>query len=90
MDLNDKIKRAVAILKKYGTKEIFLFGSAATGELTVNSDLDIAIRGLPNSQYFKAGGELMLKLNMAIDLIDLDEDTPFVRYLTKKGGLVSI
>ena len=29
-------------------------------------------------------------LNMPLDLIDLDEDTPFTRYLREKGGLALV
>lgn len=86
----DKIKRAVEILKQYGVKEIYILGSAISDDFTQNSDLDIAIRGLPDKLYFTVAGELMMQLNMSVDLIDLDEDTLFTRYLIDKGELLNV
>lgn len=45
------IEIIIEILKKYNTKEIYLFGSLVNGNYGKNSDIDIAIRGLEPSVF---------------------------------------
>lgn len=42
----DDIKKAIEILKENGAKEVFIFGSIANGKFNINSDIDIAVRGI--------------------------------------------
>lgn len=60
------------IVKNYGIDRMFLFGSYARGEATINSDIDFRIdRGLIRS-YLKLGGlysDLEEALNKKIDLV---------------------
>ena len=41
------------ILKNEGGKEIFLFGSHATGHANENSDIDIGVKGLLSSKFMR-------------------------------------
>jgi len=87
-DLSERIRRAAEQLKAFGAKEIYLFGSAATGELTDGSDIDMAVSGLPPEVFFRAyarAGDCFP--NQEMDLVDLDQDTPFTRYLRAKDEL---
>ncbi len=84
------IEKAVAILKKFGAKKVYLFGSLAEGNSSDDSDIDLAVSGLPDTVFYKAGGQLMLELKRRIDLIDIDEINPFTSYLKKKGKLVNV
>ena len=78
------IYKAIEILKEVGCSEIFIFGSLVNGDYTENSDIDIAVKGLPSNKYFKVMGSLMIELENEFDLIDLDENTSFVEILKKE------
>jgi len=43
---------AINILKEAGCREIFIFGSLATGEAKKNSEIDLAVRGCPPDMFF--------------------------------------
>jgi predicted nucleotidyltransferase len=85
-----RIRQAAEALKAAGAKEVYLFGSAATGKLREDSDVDLAVSGLPPEVFFKAMGEAGDILKRTLDVIDLDEDTPFTRYLKEEEGLVRV
>ncbi|MBM4020113.1 MAG: nucleotidyltransferase domain-containing protein [Planctomycetes bacterium] len=89
-DLRQRIERAAAALKKAGAREVYLFGSAAAGRLSDNSDIDMAVSGLPPARFFQAMGEAADLLDVPLDLVDLDEDNPFTECLKKEGNLVNV
>jgi len=84
------VSRAAEILKTAGCTEIFLFGSLATGKVRENSDIDLAIRGCPRGKFFQLLGKLLLELDHPVDLVNLDRQDAFSRYLEKEGGLLQI
>lgn len=81
------INEAATALKTFGAREVYLFGSAATGIVRENSDIDLAVSGLPPEQYFRAFSEVQCLLDRPLDLLDLDCPTLFTEYLKKKGKL---
>lgn len=81
------IERAVAIFKNAGAREVYLFGSIASGHAREDSDLDFAISGLPPERFFKTVGEMDEALRCQFDVVDLDELTPFVQFLKNEGEL---
>ena len=81
------IEEAAAALKAAGAREVYVFGSAAKGELRDNSDVDMAVSGLPPEVFFRAMGKASRALRRPVDLVDLDEDNPFTRYLKEEGEL---
>jgi predicted nucleotidyltransferase len=89
-ELKGRIALAAEALKKAGAREVYLFGSAATGRLSKNSDIDMAVRGLPPARFFQAMGEAADLLDVPLDLVDLDEDNPFTEYLREYGELVRV
>ena len=86
-ELLERIRRAADALRERGAREFYLFGSAATGRLRQDSDIDMAVSGLPPELFFEAMGDAREALMKPLDLIDLDEDNLFTRYLKKKGEL---
>ncbi len=46
-DLIPLIEKAAAALKAAGAREVYVFGSASKGTLRPNSDVDMAVSGLP-------------------------------------------
>ncbi len=86
-ELRVLIAKAADQLKAAGAREVLLFGSAARGAVHDRSDIDMAVSGLPPEKFFKAMAAASSVLGHAIDLIDLDEDTPFIRNLKSEGEL---
>jgi predicted nucleotidyltransferase len=84
------IERAVRILKDEGCTEIYLFGSVATGETHVRSDIDLAVRGCPPGRFFHTLGRLMMELDHSVDLVNLDSADPFAEFLQQKRRLLRI
>ena len=63
---------ACAILKKYPIKRAALFGSAARGDMTVKSDIDMLVEFLPEAQgleFFGLYEDLKEAFSCNIDLI---------------------
>jgi uncharacterized protein len=86
-DLNVLIQKAVEVLKSFGATEVYLFGSVAKGTYNSDSDIDLAVSGLPPEKYYHAVGEIMSILRHPVDLIDLDHKNEFTEYLSKHGEL---
>jgi len=86
-NMMEKIRRAAEILKSLGAKDVYLFGSAATGNYRKGSDIDLAVTGLPPEKYYHAVGEMMTVLRHSVDLIDLDEKNEFTEFLNANGAL---
>ncbi len=86
-NIEKAIEQTAAVLKASGAKEVYIFGSAAKGTLSEGSDVDFAVSGLPPQAFFRALSAAGRLLPMTLDLIDLDEATPFTRYLKEEGEL---
>lgn len=84
------IEKAVQILKQSGCEEIYLFGSLIKDKTREKSDIDLAVRGCKPEHYFQILGELMMELEHLVDLINLDRDDDFAKYLIKEGDMVSV
>ena len=79
--MNNEIETIVKIIKDVGGKEAYLFGSAARGDNTDISDIDVGVKGVPKNLFFKLNGRIMMALNRQVDLVDLDEETRFTKRL---------
>ena len=91
MDVPKSIKKAIEILKAHGAKEVFIFGSIANGKFNENSDIDIAVKGIAEKEFFKVASILMFELNNEFDLIGLDDkENRFSQMLLKVGGMVKV
>ncbi|MBM4464859.1 MAG: nucleotidyltransferase domain-containing protein [Chloroflexi bacterium] len=84
------IHRAVEILKEAGCTHVFLFGSLTVGKVRDGSDIDLAIRGCPKGSFFNLLGRLLLELDHPVDLVSLDRQDAFTRYLEEEGELLRI
>jgi predicted nucleotidyltransferase len=86
-ELRRSIERAAAVLKGFGAREVYVFGSAATGTMREGSDVDLAVVGLPPGVYFDAMGGAREVLGRELDLINLEDENLFTTYLKRKGKL---
>lgn len=89
-ETNLSIQRAAADLKSAGAREIYVFGSAAKGMGDATSDLDLAVSGLPPSVFYRMGARISDLIGRSVDLVDLDINTPFTRYLRTENELVRV
>ena len=89
-DLKQLIAKAAEALRAAGAKEVYLFGSAATGRFGEGSDVDLAVAGLPPERFFPAMARAARILDRSLDLVDLDEDNPFTHYLREEGELIRV
>lgn len=90
-EYQEDIKKAIKILKENGATEIYIFGSIEKGNFNKNSDIDIAIRGVKQENFYKVASILMFEIEKEIDLIDLDdENDKFSQMLIDKNILVRI
>ncbi len=81
---------AANLFRRMGATEVFVFGSAAKGALRPDSDIDMAVTGLPPKVYFSAISKASDLLGRPVDLVDLDDPTPLVRHLRGSGALVRV
>jgi predicted nucleotidyltransferase len=91
VSVNEKdVVAAANLLRSLGATQVFIFGSASRGELRAGSDVDLAVTGLPEQVYFSAISKASDLLGRPVDLVDLDDPTPLVRYLLGSGELVRV
>jgi len=69
-----KLKRAVSRLaKSYGIERVFLFGSAIKpGRFHERSDVDVAVSGLANEDYFSFMAALSRTIKRDVDVVQLE------------------
>jgi predicted nucleotidyltransferase len=84
------VAAAANLLRSLGATQVFIFGSAARAELGPESDVDMAVTGLPSQVYFSAVSKASDLVGRPVDLVDLDDPTPLVRYLLSSGELVRV
>jgi predicted nucleotidyltransferase len=86
----DALLAAADLLRSMGASQVFVFGSLVRGELHPDSDIDLAVSGLPAKVYFSAVSRASDILGRPVDLLDLDDDTPLVRHLLGSGELIRV
>ncbi len=83
--LNDTDKKKIIRLGvKYKVSRILLFGSSLQSDSNAQ-DIDLAVEGVQDSDYFKFYGDLIFNLSKPVDLIDLDKKSLFKDIILKEG-----
>lgn len=82
--LSDKERELImACAHKYGATELYLFGS--TIERDQYRDIDLGVKGVPPTLFFKFYGELLRKLPRSVDVVDLSKRSRFAEMIEKEG-----
>jgi hypothetical protein len=84
-------KKVTSILKRYGAKEISIFGSYARGEEKKTSDLDIIVEFSERKSLFDIVGieqELSEALGIKVDLLTEKSISPYLIDRIKKEMVV--
>ena len=88
--IEKRLQDAVAGLQAAGAREVYLFGSYVEGRARPDSDIDLAVSGLPPEKFYRAFHDVMQTLHCPLDLVDLDEDNLFTQHLKTSGELVRV
>lgn len=84
------LNKAAGILKSAGCYECYIFGSISDGRASDNSDIDLAIRGIPPERFFYVYGQLSMQIRRAIDLVDLDDGSRFSQKLQRREAMTRV
>lgn len=84
------IETAARILKEEGATEVYVFGSVAHGKMRTESDIDLAIRGLPPEKFFPTMSKVRRGISHLFDLVDLDDDNLFTHFIEDEGELLRV
>lgn len=58
-DIQSRRDQIIAVAKRYGVTDLWIFGSVARGDATESSDMDFLVRFEPGRSLFDQGGLLM-------------------------------
>jgi len=79
-------RAATLLVERYRAGRVVLFGSLAEGTYSEQSDVDLAVDGMPPAHYFDALAELMALFGGPVDLVRLEEAVPSPRACIEKEG----
>jgi predicted nucleotidyltransferase len=83
--ITDKDKKTIEhIARKYRASRVFLFGSSLSST-TESRDIDIAVEGIEDKDFYAFYGELIYSLTKPVDVIDLSRKSKFMELVLKEG-----
>ncbi len=81
-DADKKIIEQLA--RKYRAKRVVLFGSSLSPTQEYR-DIDIAVEGIEEKDFYTFYGELLCALSKPVDVIDLSKKTRFIELILREG-----
>jgi len=81
-DTDKKIIEQLA--RKYHAKRVVLFGSSLSS-IQEYRDIDIAVEGIEEKDFYTFYGELLCALSKPVDVIDLSKKTRFIELILREG-----
>ena len=85
--LLERIREGAQLLRARGATAVYVFGSVTRGHLREDSDIDLAVTGLPPEIFFKTMAEVARIIGRPVDLVALDRDDAVARSLFASGEL---
>ena len=83
--ISNKDKNTIIDLaKKYKISRLLLFGSSLDSNHKAH-DIDLAVEGLPEEQFFKFYSELIFNLSKPVDLVDISKKSKFKDLIEKES-----
>jgi len=86
--IRTRLPAVVDALIGLGAIRVILFGSVARGEADEDSDLDLAVEGLPAARLFDAMAMAARAAGRPVDILRLEEATPTLRERVLADGEV--
>jgi predicted nucleotidyltransferase len=78
---------AEVLLKNYGVSKVYLFGSLAWGDFTRDSDIDLAVVGLPEELFLEVYGVAEdMAMPLKVDLVLLETAEPSLKERALREG----
>lgn len=87
-EIQKQLPSWVEFLVQQGARRVILFGSLARGGFRVDSDVDLAVEGMPSDNYFHAVGELLRRCPCPCDLVTLERASPLLTQRIHEDGVV--
>ena len=85
-DLEVARKCAVTLFEEEGADRMVLFGSMLDPErMWCNSDIDLAVSGLPEKDFSKAGAAIEWGHDFSIDLVEVQYARPHILKAIEQG-----
>jgi len=72
------------LARKYHAKRVMLFGSSLSPTREYR-DIDIAVEGIEEKDFYAFYGELLCALSKPVDIIDLSKKTRFIELILQEG-----
>ncbi len=72
------------IAAKYHVKRVVLFGSSLSPDRE-SRDIDIAVEGIAEKDFFTFHGELLFALSKPVDVVDLSTKSRFAELIQREG-----
>lgn len=86
--ITDSDKKAIQqIAHKYHASRVLLFGSALLDSVD-GRDIDLAVEGIADSDFYAFYGELLCTLSKPVDVVDLAKKSRFTDLVLKEGVLL--
>lgn len=83
--ITEKDKKTIHdIARKYHASRVLLFGSALS-DTAESLDIDIAVEGIADKDFYAFYGELLCLLSKPVDVIELSKKTKFIELVLKEG-----
>lgn len=83
--IDEKDKKTIeTIARKYRVSRLLLFGSPLQ-DTPENRDIDIAVEGINDKDFYAFYGELIYSLTKPIDVVDLSKKSKFIELVLKEG-----
>lgn len=83
--ITEKDKKSIRdITQKYHASRVLLFGSALS-DTDDSQDIDIAVEGVSDKDFYAFYGELLYALSKPVDIVDLSKKTKFIEQVLKEG-----
>lgn len=83
--ITEKDKKTIQdIAQKYHAARVLLFGSALSNTV-YGRDIDIAVEGIADKDFYAFYGELLCALSKPVDVVDLSKKSRFIDLVLKEG-----
>lgn len=83
--IDEKDRKTIEnIARKYRVSRVLLFGSSVQ-DTSENHDIDIAVEGIADKDFYAFYGELIYSLSKPVDVVDLSRKSKFIELILKEG-----
>jgi uncharacterized protein len=80
-------RAAEALARRSDLRRVVLFGSVATGTADERSDIDLAVVGLSDREYFLASADAVEAAGVEVDLVQLEQAPASLCAVVERDGI---